>query len=189
MRRFRKTTRSDKEKPMADCLQTATYYARARSTSENNSKGFERIVRQQDGFRKRGAAFASAQPQNCRRCDYMHESTVSRVTAIGTWQPAGIFELKYFFTSATRLLMARQFGRSRASSIRQLIDDERLDVLSDDTIVEKLRDAGTTLRAGQWPNIAKQCEYRPQCNGAAKSWQRTPELAHLDTLTFGTYLS
>jgi RNA polymerase sigma-54 factor len=60
----------------------------------------------------------------------------------------GIFELKYFFTSA---IAAADGGEAHSAEavrhrIRQLIDDESTEnVLSDDTIVEKLRDAGIDI--------------------------------------------
>jgi len=60
----------------------------------------------------------------------------------------GIFELKYFFTSA---ISASDGGEAHSAEavrhrIRQLIDDESTEnVLSDDTIVEKLRDAGIDI--------------------------------------------
>jgi RNA polymerase sigma-54 factor len=60
----------------------------------------------------------------------------------------GIFELKYFFTSA---IASADGGEAHSAEavrhrIRQLIDAETPDcVLSDDTIVEKLREAGIDI--------------------------------------------
>jgi RNA polymerase sigma-54 factor len=60
----------------------------------------------------------------------------------------GIFELKYFFTSA---IASADGGEAHSAEavrhrIRQLIDAETPDcVLSDDTIVEKLRGAGIDI--------------------------------------------
>jgi RNA polymerase sigma-54 factor len=60
----------------------------------------------------------------------------------------GIFELKYFFTSA---IAAAHGGEAHSAEavrhrIRQLIDAESAgDVLSDDTIVDKLREAGIDI--------------------------------------------
>ena len=60
----------------------------------------------------------------------------------------GIFELKYFFTSA---IAAEDGGEAHSAEavrhrIRQLIDAESPEqVLSDDTIVEKLREAGIDI--------------------------------------------
>jgi RNA polymerase sigma-54 factor len=79
----------------------------------------------------------------------MHESTVSRVTAnkyIATSR--GIFELKYFFTSA---IAAADGGEAHSAEavrhrIKEMIDAESAqNVLSDDSIVEQLRRAGIDI--------------------------------------------
>jgi RNA polymerase sigma-54 factor len=80
----------------------------------------------------------------------MHESTVSRVTANKYMATnRGIFELKYFFTSS---IAASDGGEAHSAEavrhrIKQLIDAESAQsVLSDDTIVERLRqDAGIDI--------------------------------------------
>ena len=79
----------------------------------------------------------------------MHESTVSRVTANKYMATnRGIFELKYFFTSA---IAASDGGEAHSAEsvrhrIKQMIDSESAsDVLSDDTIVERLREAGVDI--------------------------------------------
>jgi RNA polymerase sigma-54 factor len=80
----------------------------------------------------------------------MHESTVSRVTSnkyLST--PRGIFELKYFFTSA--ISSANGLGEAHSSEavrhrIRQLIDAETpQSVLSDDKLVEYLKRDGIDI--------------------------------------------
>ena len=73
----------------------------------------------------------------------MHESTVSRVTSnkyVAT--PRGLFEMKYFFTTA----LGSSTGEADHSAeavrhrIRQLIEAEAADdILSDDTIAEMLQ--------------------------------------------------
>ena len=79
----------------------------------------------------------------------MHESTVSRVTAnkfIAT--PRGVFELKYFFTTA---IQSTGGGESHsAESVRQRIRamvqaEDPDDVLSDDAIVSALRKEGVDI--------------------------------------------
>ncbi len=78
----------------------------------------------------------------------MHESTVSRVTNnkyIGT--PRGIFELKYFFTTA---LIGRDGQAHSAEAIKAkikaMIDNETPDnILSDDNIVENLQKEGISI--------------------------------------------
>jgi RNA polymerase sigma-54 factor len=79
----------------------------------------------------------------------MHESTVSRVTANKYMATnRGILELKYFFTSS---IAAADGGDAHSAEavrhrIKQLIDAEDPgDILSDDTIVEKLREAGIDI--------------------------------------------
>ena len=108
------------------------------------------IVRQQDGFFAKGVQHL--RPLNLKTVAdaiSMHESTVSRVTANKYMATSrGIFELKYFFTSAIADAHGGEAHSAEAvrHRIRQLIDDESAeDVLSDDTIVEKLRDAGVDI--------------------------------------------
>jgi len=108
------------------------------------------IVRQQDGFFVYGVTHL--RPLNLKAVAEMvqlHESTVSRVTSNKFMStPRGIFEMKYFFTAA----IAGTYGGEAHSAeavryrIKQLIDAESADeVLSDDAIVEKLRDAGIDI--------------------------------------------
>jgi RNA polymerase sigma-54 factor len=146
------TTRNEKEKAyLADCLQTATWLVRALDQrAKTILKVSSEIVRQQDGFFAKGVQYL--RPLNLKAVAdaiSMHESTVSRVTANKYMATSrGIFELKYFFTSA---IAAADGGEAHSAEavrhrIRQLIDDESTDnVLSDDTIVEKLRDAGIDI--------------------------------------------
>ena len=79
----------------------------------------------------------------------MHESTVSRVTSnkyVAT--PRGIFEMKYFFTAS---ISATRGGEAHSAEavrfrIKQMIDGETPDdVLSDDAIVQKLRETGIDI--------------------------------------------
>ncbi len=147
-----KTTRNDKEKAyIADCLQTATWLVRALDQrAKTILKVSSEIVRQQDGFFARGVQHL--RPLNLKTVAdaiSMHELTVSRVTANKYMATSrGIFELKYFFTSA---IAAANGGEAHSAEavrhrIRQLIDGESAaDVLSDDTIVEKLRGAGIDI--------------------------------------------
>lgn len=79
----------------------------------------------------------------------MHESTVSRVTAnkyIAT--PRGIFEMKFFFTTAIGSLDGdnQHSSVSIKYKIKQLIDDEDpKKILSDDKIVELVRAEGIDI--------------------------------------------
>jgi RNA polymerase sigma-54 factor len=147
-----KGTRNDKDKSyLADCLQTATWLVRALDQrAKTILKVSSEIVRQQDAFFAKGVQHL--RPLNLKTVAdaiSMHESTVSRVTANKYMATArGIFELKYFFTSS---IASADGGEAHSAEavrhrIRQLIDGEAAaDVLSDDTIVEKLRDAGVDI--------------------------------------------
>jgi RNA polymerase sigma-54 factor len=146
------TARRDAEKSyLADCLQSATWLVRALDQRARTIlKVANEIVRQQDGFFAHGVEHL--RPLNLKTVAEaigMHESTVSRVTAnkyMATTR--GIFELKYFFTSA---IAAAHGGEAHSAEavrhrIKQLIDAETAaEVLSDDTIVEKLREAGIDI--------------------------------------------
>jgi len=79
----------------------------------------------------------------------MHESTVSRVTSnkyVAT--PRGVFELKYFFTSA---LASSNGGENHSSEavreqMRDLIENEApTAILSDDKLVKILRLSGVEI--------------------------------------------
>ena len=108
------------------------------------------IVKQQEGFFRGGVAHLK--PLTLRtvaEAISMHESTVSRVTSNKYLHCArGTFELKYFFTSG----VASSDGESAVSAesvkaaIRQLIEAEDAKaVLSDDTLVDLLRERGFDL--------------------------------------------
>jgi RNA polymerase sigma-54 factor len=146
------TARRDTEKSyLADCLQNATWLVRALDQRARTIlKVANEIVRQQDAFFARGVEHL--RPLNLKTVAEaigMHESTVSRVTANKYMATSrGIFELKYFFTSA---IPAAHGGEAHSAEavrhrIKQLIDgEETASILSDDTIVEKLREAGIDI--------------------------------------------
>jgi RNA polymerase sigma-54 factor len=146
------TARRDTDKSyLADCMQSATWLVRALDQRARTIlKVANEIVRQQDAFFAHGVEHL--RPLNLKTVAEaigMHESTVSRVTANKYMATSrGIFELKYFFTSA---IAAAHGGEAHSAEavrhrIKQLIDAERAtDVLSDDTIVEKLREAGIEI--------------------------------------------
>jgi RNA polymerase sigma-54 factor len=132
-------------------LQTATWLTRALDQRARTIlKVSTEIVRQQDAFLAYGVQHL--RPLNLRTVADaigMHESTVSRVTAnkyMAT--PRGIFELKYFFSSS---IAATGYGEAHSSEavrhrIKELIDAEKPEaVLSDDTIVQRLREAGVEI--------------------------------------------
>jgi RNA polymerase sigma-54 factor len=147
-----KTTRKDTDKTyIADCLQTATWLIRALDQrAKTILKVSTEIVRQQDAFFAHGVQHL--RPLNLKTIAdaiSMHESTVSRVTANKYMATnRGIFELKYFFTSA---IASADGGEAHSAEavrhrIKQMIDAEPpADVLSDDSIVDKLREAGIDI--------------------------------------------
>ncbi len=95
--------RKRKKAYLADCMQTATWLVRALDQrAKTILKVSSEIVRQQDGFFAKGVQYL--RPLNLKTVADaigMHESTVSRVTANKYMATSrGIFELKYFFTSA-----------------------------------------------------------------------------------------
>jgi RNA polymerase sigma-54 factor len=106
------------------------------------------IVRQQEGFLRHGVQHLRPLVlRDIAQAISMHESTVSRVTSNKYMQtPRGIYELKYFFTSA---IAASDGGALSAEAVRfrikSLIDGEAEDVLSDDRIVAILVKEGVDI--------------------------------------------
>ena len=147
-----KTAKTEKEKNfLTECFQTATWLTRSLDQRARTIlKVSTEIVRQQDAFLAHGVQHL--RPLNLRivaDAIGMHESTVSRVTAnkyMAT--PRGIFELKYFFSSS---IASADGGAAHSAEavrhrIKQMIDAESpADVLSDDTIVQRLKDAGIDI--------------------------------------------
>ncbi|WP_181708635.1 RNA polymerase factor sigma-54 [Chthonobacter rhizosphaerae] len=147
-----RTAKGDTDKLyLSDCLQTANWLVKSLDQrAKTILKVSAEIVRQQDAFLAKGVAHL--RPLNLRMIAEaigMHESTVSRVTSnkyMATGR--GIFELKYFFTSS---IASAEGGDAHSAEavrhrIRQMIDGEHPDdILSDDTIVKNLRDAGIDI--------------------------------------------
>jgi RNA polymerase sigma-54 factor len=136
------------------------------------------IVRQQDAFFTYGVAHL--RPLNLKiiaDAVQLHESTISRVTAnkyMAT--PRGLFEMKYFFSTA---ISASDGGAAVSAEavrfrIKQLIEAEPADaILSDDAIVEKLKDLGVDIARR---TVAK---YREGLGIASSSIRRREKLAAL----------
>jgi RNA polymerase sigma-54 factor len=134
-----------------DALQNATWLVRALDQRARTIlKVATEIVRQQDGFFTHGVAHL--RPLNLKAVAdaiQMHESTVSRVTANKYMATnRGTFELKYFFTAS---IASADGGEAHSAEavrhhIKQLIDSELpAAILSDDTIVERLRASGIDI--------------------------------------------
>ncbi|MEX1146759.1 MAG: RNA polymerase factor sigma-54 [Sphingomonadales bacterium] len=134
-----------------ECLASANWLVKALDQRARTIlKVATELVRQQEGFFLRGVKHL--RPLNLRAIAEaidMHESTVSRVTANKYLScERGIFEMKYFFTSA---IAASGDGESHAAEsvkqrIRELIDAESpKSVLSDDKLVDILRREGIEI--------------------------------------------
>ena len=145
--------RSDGDKTfVSDCFASANWLVKSLDQrAKTILKVASEIVRQQDGFLAFGVEHL--RPLNLKTVADaigMHESTVSRVTSnkyLAT--PRGVFEMKFFFTSS---IASSDGGEAHSAEsvrhkIRQLIDAEEQagSVLSDDRIVEILKEAGVDI--------------------------------------------
>jgi RNA polymerase sigma-54 factor len=108
------------------------------------------IVKQQDGFFRHGVS--QLRPMTLRavaEAIEMHESTVSRVTSNKYLAcERGTFELKYFFTSGVGAVDGEGGASASAvkAAIKALIDaEDPKAILSDDTLVDMLKDKGFDL--------------------------------------------
>jgi len=150
--RIAKSATNERDKGyLFDCLQTANWLVKSLDQRARTIlKVAEQIVRQQDSFFMYGVQHL--RPLNLRAIAdaiSMHESTVSRVTSnkyIAT--PRGIYELKYFFTSA---IASAADGEAHSSEsvrhrIKQMIEAEHADaVFSDDQLVDRLKGEGIDI--------------------------------------------
>jgi RNA polymerase sigma-54 factor len=143
-------TKSDKEY-LSDRWQQANWLVKAlQQRAVTILKVAAEIVRQQDAFFVHGVQHLRPLIlRDIAAAVEMHESTVSRVTQnkyIAT--PRGLFELKYFFTTA---LARNDSGESVSSEsvrerIKKLIEGETpAEILSDDRITEILRAEGIDI--------------------------------------------
>jgi RNA polymerase sigma-54 factor len=144
-------TRSKAEKEyISEQLQSANWLVRSlHQRATTILKVASEIIRQQDGFFRKGVQHMK--PLTLREIAEvieMHESTVSRVTSnkyIAT--PRGIYELKYFFTSAIAGVNGQVHSAEAVRHrIKALIEAEAAaKVLSDDTIVQLLSREGVEI--------------------------------------------
>lgn len=143
------TQKKDKEY-LSSQLSSANWLVRAMDQrAQTILKVAGEIVEQQDAFFNYGIEFlAPLTLKDIAEVIEMHESTVSRVTTnkyIGT--PRGIFELKFFFSTA----LEGSDGSTHSSEavkarIKSLIDaEDPKKVLSDDKVVNLLKDEGIEL--------------------------------------------
>ena len=142
------------------------------------------LVKQQDGFFRHGVS--QLKPLTLRsvaEAIALHESTVSRVTSNKYLAcDRGTFELKYFFTSGVASSADGEgpvSAEAVKAAIRSLIEGEEADaILSDDTLVDLLRDRGFDLARR---TVAK---YREAIGlGSSVQRRRQKKLAGQKTLT------
>jgi len=136
---------------ISECQANATWLVKSLDQrAKTILKVAREIVRQQDAFLIAGVTHL--RPINLKTVAdaiSMHESTVSRVTSnkyMAT--PRGIFELKYFFTTA--IASSEIDGDSHSAEavryrIKAMIDSEGAVILSDDSIVERLNQEGIEI--------------------------------------------
>ncbi len=142
---------SDDKTYLTECFANANWLVKSLDQRARTILKVSReIVRQQDAFLAYGVQHL--RPLNLKTVAdaiSMHESTVSRVTSnkyMAT--PRGVFELKYFFTSA---IASSAGGDSHSAEavrfrIKELIESENAAaILSDDKIVDLLKDAGIDI--------------------------------------------
>lgn len=176
-----KKTRDAGEKSfLVDCLATANWLTRSLDQrAQTILKVATEIVKQQDGFLERGVAHLRPMTlKTVAAAIEMHESTVSRVTAnkyVAT--PRGLFEMKYFFTTALGSASGGEDHSAEAvrHRIKQLIDAESpTAILSDDTIAE-------TLKAEQGIEVARRtvAKYREGMNIASSVVRRRQKKAQM----------
>jgi RNA polymerase sigma-54 factor len=143
------TQKKDKEY-LSNKLSSANWLVRSLDQrAQTILKVAAEIIEQQDGFFLYGIEFLKPLTLKdiAEEID-MHESTVSRVTNnkyIGT--PRGIFELKYFFSTA---LISEDGTSHSAESVRVRVktlieEEEPTKVLSDDKIVDVLKGEGIDI--------------------------------------------
>jgi len=133
---------------LSDMLASANWLVKALDQRQRTIiKVASEIVKQQEAFFRHGVSHL--RPLTLRQIAdaiEMHESTVSRVTSNKYLSCArGLFELKYFFTSAIQSADGGDAVSAEAvkSAIRALIQAENpKKILSDDTLVEMLNSKG-----------------------------------------------
>lgn len=133
---------------LSECLAEANWLVKALDQRQRTIiKVASEIVKQQEGFFRHGVTHL--RPLTLRSVAdaiEMHESTVSRVTSHKYLSCArGLFELKYFFTSAIQATDGGDAVSASAvkSHIKALIDEEDAkNILSDDQLVDMLKERG-----------------------------------------------
>lgn len=147
----KKSNGKDEKEYLSECLNSANWLVKSLDQrAQTILKVATALVEEQEMFFTQGIEFL--RPLNLKtiaEAISMHESTVSRVTSnkyLATSR--GIFELKYFFTSA---INSTSGGDSHSAAavrhkLKQLVDDESPNrILSDDKIVELMKLQGIDI--------------------------------------------
>lgn len=143
--------RAEDKTYLSECHANATWLVRSLDQrAKTILKVAREIVRQQDAFLAYGVQHL--RPLNLKtvaEAIEMHESTVSRVTSNKyVVTPRGIFELKYFFTTA---INSAEGGEAHSAEsvrhrLREMIERETsANILSDDTLVDMLKAEGIDI--------------------------------------------
>ncbi len=144
-------TAKDEREYLSEQFQSANWLVKSlHQRAQTILKVASEIVRQQDAFFIHGVSYLRPLIlRDIAEAIGMHESTVSRVTTnkyMAT--PRGLFELKYFFTSAIKGTAGQATHSAEAVRfrIKNLIEAEPVDaILSDDRIVEILLESGIDI--------------------------------------------
>ncbi|MCF8466061.1 MAG: RNA polymerase factor sigma-54 [Sneathiella sp.] len=146
-----KARKKEEKEYISECLNTANWLVKSLDQRAHTIlKVASALVEEQEMFFTQGIEFL--RPLNLKtiaEAISMHESTVSRVTSNKYMATSrGIFELKYFFTSA---INSTSGGDSHSAAsvrhkLKQLVDDEAPNrILSDDKIVELMKLQGIDI--------------------------------------------
>lgn len=145
------TKKKEEKEYLSECLNTANWLVKSLDQrAQTILKVATALVEEQEMFFSQGIEFLK--PLNLKtiaEAINMHESTVSRVTSnkyVATQR--GIFELKYFFTSAINSTSGGDSHSAEAvrHKLKQLVDEESPNkILSDDKIVELMKLEGIDI--------------------------------------------
>ncbi len=132
---------------LSECLANANWLVKALDQRARTIvKVATELVKQQEGFFSHGVSHLRPLTLKAIADEIgMHESTVSRVTSNKYLScERGLFELKYFFTSAIQAADGGEAVSAEAvkDQIRALISGEGNQILSDDRLVELLNERG-----------------------------------------------